>query len=65
MEQILRRHNSAAISYQVSPDSLLDVSSCNIQSVLVDEQELLEVRWGCKNISQVVAVQGSSFAPTT
>jgi hypothetical protein len=39
MKEILRRQNSAAISRQVSPASLLFLSAANCQRAVVDETE--------------------------
>jgi hypothetical protein len=39
MKEILYRQNSAAISHQVSPDSLIDFSAGNCQRVLVDKSD--------------------------
>jgi hypothetical protein len=44
MEDIFRGHNSAAISRQVSPGSLLDVSTGNFKRDLVDESSSEERR---------------------
>jgi hypothetical protein len=41
MKEILRRQNSAAISRQVSPASLLDVSAGSFQRALVNESGLI------------------------
>jgi hypothetical protein len=46
MEEILSRQNSTAISCQVSPASLLDVSAGYRQSALVDKLRMKEIRWG-------------------
>jgi hypothetical protein len=49
MEEILRRQNSAAISRQVFPASLLDVPSGNCRRGLVYESGLiLKADWDAK-----------------
>jgi hypothetical protein len=39
VKEILYRQNSAAISHQISPDSLIDFSAGNCQRVLVDKSD--------------------------
>jgi hypothetical protein len=58
MKQMLRRQNSAAISLQVSPASLLGVSEGNCKRALVDESEMFRNQIGTHNRSEMVAVQG-------
>jgi hypothetical protein len=41
IKETLRRKNSVAISHQVSPDWLLDVSAGNCQIALVDESGMI------------------------
>jgi hypothetical protein len=63
MKEILHRQNSAAIYRQVSPASLLDVSPGCCQRALGDECGL--IRNQIRKRSETVALQGSSYAPTT
>jgi hypothetical protein len=42
MKEILRRKNSKVISHEVSPASLLDVSDCNFQWLLVEESVMIK-----------------------
>jgi hypothetical protein len=48
-----------AISPQVSPDSLSDVSAGNFQRALINNQELLELRWGRRVNHKMVEVHGT------
>jgi hypothetical protein len=41
MKEVLRRQNSTAVSRQVSPDSLLYVSTGNCRGALVDESGMI------------------------
>jgi hypothetical protein len=50
MKEILRRQNSAAISCQVSPASLLDVSADNLQRALVEESGMIKNNMGTQQI---------------
>jgi hypothetical protein len=48
--------------YQVSPALLLGVSAGICQRALVDDQEWLELRWGCTiDRTEMVAVHGIPF----
>jgi hypothetical protein len=64
MKMILHRQNSVAISCQVFPAFLLDVSTGNLQTDLVDESEMIRNQIGTHNRSEMVAVQGSPCVPT-
>jgi hypothetical protein len=59
MIDTLRRQNSAAISRQVSPASLLGVSASNFQRALVDESATIGNQMGMHTRSEMVAVKGS------
>jgi hypothetical protein len=46
MKETLRRQNFSAISRQISPVSLLDISAGHCRTALVDESEWIEMKWG-------------------
>jgi hypothetical protein len=52
-----------AISHEVYPASLLDVSAGNFQRALVDDSETIKTLMATRNRSKMVAVQGSPYAP--
>jgi hypothetical protein len=52
MKEILHRQNSASISRQVSPASLLDVSADNCHRALVDESGLIKNQIETHNTSK-------------
>jgi hypothetical protein len=58
MKVILCRQSLMAISHQVSPASLLDVSADNHQRALVDETEIIRAQIGIHNRLEMVTVQG-------
>jgi hypothetical protein len=46
MKGIFHRKNETAISRQVSPASLVDVSAGNCLGALVDKLGMIRIRWG-------------------
>jgi hypothetical protein len=64
MIKIFRIKNSTAIYLQVSPASLLKVSAGNCHTALMDESGMIISQKETNNRSEIVAEQGSPFAPT-
>jgi hypothetical protein len=54
MKEIFRRQNLIAISRQVSPASLLDISAGNFQRALMNESGSIRSQMGAHNRSRVV-----------
>jgi hypothetical protein len=63
MKEILLRQNSEAISRQVCPVSLLDVSAGICQRALADGSGIISNQMKTHSISEMVALQGSPCAP--
>jgi hypothetical protein len=62
MKDILRVQNLQAISRQVSPPSLLDVSAYNFLRALVDEAGMIRAQIGTHSRSEIIAVHGTLCA---
>jgi hypothetical protein len=63
MKKTLHRQNSAIISSQVSPASLLGVSTGNSQRAVVDKSGIIRNQMETHSRSNMVSVQGSPWAP--